>query len=163
MIGTVLVLNANFEPINVCNWKRAMGLIMMEKVTLIMNGRGEIRTPTRTFPFPSIIRLQKMIRRPRPHVKLSRREIFRRDNYTCQYWGKSTSDLTVDHITPRHLGGEQVWSNVVTACPVCNHQKGGRRIQDTNMRLLRSPGTPPGERRKRLATAARSKTPRRES
>jgi 5-methylcytosine-specific restriction endonuclease McrA len=82
---SVLVLNANFEPLNVCNMHKAVCLMVMDKAQLVMNGRGEIRTIDRSFPRPSVIRLQNMVHRPRPKVKLTRKEIFRRDNYTCQF------------------------------------------------------------------------------
>jgi 5-methylcytosine-specific restriction endonuclease McrA len=139
----VLVLNANFEPIHVCDMRRAIGLLMSEKATMVVNGRGNILTVSRVIPRPSVIRLQKMISRPRPRLKLTRREVFRRDNYTCQYCGKHTTDLTVDHVIPRHLGGKHCWTNVVAACPVCNHRKGGRTLEEAGMKLLRPPAEPP--------------------
>ncbi|MEN4011153.1 MAG: HNH endonuclease [Bellilinea sp.] len=143
MADNVLVLNANFEPINVCDLRRAVGLILTQKASLVVNGRGEIYTSTAAFPRPSIIRLEHMIHRPRPKVKLARREIFRRDNYTCQYCGKRSGELTVDHILPRHLGGQHTWTNVVTACAQCNHRKGGRTLTEAGMHLMRMPGEPP--------------------
>lgn len=143
MQAPVLVLNANFEPVNVCDMRRAIGLLLAEKASLVMNGRGEIKTVNNAFPRPSVIRLQKMVARPRPQLKLTRRELFRRDNYTCQYCGKKTSDLTIDHVVPRHLGGKHIWTNVVAACPACNHRKGGRLPEEANMRLLRQPQQPP--------------------
>lgn len=139
----VLVLNANFEPINVCNTRRALSLILKGKAQLIMNGRGEIRTISRSFPIPSIIRLERMVKRPRPRVKLTKREILRRDNYTCQYCGQNGSTLTIDHIVPRHLGGLHVWENLVTACPSCNHRKGARTLEQAQMCLLKKPAEPP--------------------
>lgn len=139
----VLVLNANFEPVNVCDMRRAVGLLMAEKASMVVNGRGEIKTINSTFPRPSVIRLQKMISRPRPVLKMTRREVFRRDNYTCQYCGKKTSNLTIDHVIPRHLGGKHVWNNVVAACSHCNHRKGGRLPEEVNMRLMRTPAEPP--------------------
>jgi 5-methylcytosine-specific restriction endonuclease McrA len=138
----VLVLNANFEPINVCNFRRAIGMMVTEKAILVLNGRGEVHTSVAVFPFPSIIRLHNMVHRPRPRVALSRREILRRDNYTCQYCGKHTLELTLDHVIPRHMGGEHSWENVVAACPSCNHRKGGRRLEDAGMRLLHVPKAP---------------------
>ena len=138
-----MVLNANFEPINVCGMRRAVGLLLGEKATLVLNGRGIIKTSQNTFPRPSVIRLTCMIRRPRPFVKLTRRELFRRDHFTCQYCGKKKSNLTVDHIIPRHLGGTQTWENVVTACAECNHMKGGRTLQEANMQLISAPKPPP--------------------
>jgi len=138
----VLVLNANFEPINVCSIRRAIGLILSGKAAMVMNGRGYIRTIRELFPRPSVIRLDYMIHRPRPHVKLTRREIFRRDNYTCQYCGKRDINLTVDHVIPKRLGGKHIWTNVVAACPDCNHKKGGRRVEDAHMHLFHAPKEP---------------------
>lgn len=88
MDESVLVLNANFEPINVCNMHRAVGLVLAERASMVVNGRGVIHTINSTFPRPSIIRLGQMVHRPRSRVRLCRREIFRRDNFTCQYCGK---------------------------------------------------------------------------
>ncbi len=139
----VLVLNANFEPINVCNTRRAVGLILSGKANLVMNGRGYIQTVQVSIPRPSVIRLDQMIHRPRFHVKLTRREVFRRDNYTCQYCGRHIGDLTVDHVLPKHMGGEHIWTNVVAACPSCNHRKGGRKMEDVHMKLLHPPKEPP--------------------
>jgi len=110
----VLVLNGNYEPINVCNTKRAMGLILADKAMVLENGRGFIRTVSRTYERPSVIRLVYVVRRPRPHVRLSKREILRRDGYRCQYCGKETSQLTIDHVVPRHRGGRHSWESPAT-------------------------------------------------
>jgi 5-methylcytosine-specific restriction endonuclease McrA len=139
----VLVLNANFEPINVCSMRRAIGLILAEKAAMVVNGRGHIHTINQLLPRPSVIRLEHMIHRPYPRVKLTRREVFRRDNYTCQYCGRHDTPLTVDHILPKHLGGQHIWTNVVAACPACNHRKGGRRLEEVHMSLLHVPKEPP--------------------
>lgn len=143
MQAPVLVLNANYEPINICNTRRAINLVLGGKAMLVLNGRGEIKTVSRSYPRPSIIRLEKMVKRPRPRVKLSKREILRRDEYTCQYCGQRASNLTIDHIIPRHMGGGHNWENLVTACPSCNHRKGGRTVEQAQMRLLHKPGEPP--------------------
>jgi 5-methylcytosine-specific restriction endonuclease McrA len=139
----VLVLNANFQPINVTSTYRAINMVLAEKATLILNGRGVIHSVSQTFPLPSIIRLKQMVKRPRPIVKLTRKEIFRRDNYTCQYCGRQLSNLTIDHVIPRHLGGETNWDNLVTACPRCNHLKGGMTPQQSGMYPLKQPKHPP--------------------
>jgi 5-methylcytosine-specific restriction endonuclease McrA len=147
MNAPVLVLNANFEPINVCNIRRAIGLIILGKADLVMNGRGNIQTIRQTIPIPSVIRLEHMIHRPRLQVKLTRGEVFRRDKYSCQYCGRSSNDLTVDHVWPKHLGGEHTWTNVVAACPSCNHRKGGRQLEEARMALLHVPKEPPASAR----------------
>lgn len=143
MYEPVLVLNANFEPLNICSTRRAIGLVLNGKASLVLNGRGEIKTISRTYPRPSIIRLEKMIRRPRPRIRLTKREVLHRDDYTCQYCGQRTAHLTIDHVIPRRLGGKHSWHNLVAACPTCNHKKGGRTLEQAQMRLLRPPMEPP--------------------
>jgi 5-methylcytosine-specific restriction endonuclease McrA len=140
----VLVLNGNYAPINVCSTRRAMGLILIGKANMVMDGRGVVRTVSRSFPKPSIIRLQQVIKRPRPCVKLSKHEIFRRDQYRCQYCGQQSRNLTVDHILPQHLGGEATWSNLVTSCAMCNHKKGGLTLEQSGLKLPKKPKQPPG-------------------
>jgi len=138
----VLVLNANFAPINICSSRRAIVLILTGKASLVSNGRGYIQTVSETFQRPSVIRLGKMVKRPRPRVTLNRREIFRRDNFTCQYCGTRVGTLTIDHVVPKRLGGDHTWENLVTACSVCNHIKGGRLPEQAGMQLRSIPREP---------------------
>jgi 5-methylcytosine-specific restriction endonuclease McrA len=138
----VLVLNANYEPLNVCTTRRALGLLQTGKARMLLDGRGYIRTVRTSYPRPSIVRLGYMIKRPRPRVRLTKREIFRRDDYTCQYCGSKSTSLTIDHVIPRHRGGTHSWFNLVTACELCNLKKGGRTIQDAHMTYLRTPQEP---------------------
>lgn len=138
----VLILNVNFEPLHVCNTKRALALVLGGKAEIILNGRGTIRSATREFDIPSVIRLGYMVRRPRLQVSLTKREILRRDEYTCQYCGNRSHILTVDHVIPRRLGGKHIWTNVVAACPACNRRKGGKLPDKANMLLRRSPFEP---------------------
>jgi len=143
MYEPVLVLNASFEPIHICTTRRAICLVLTGKANMVLNGRGVIKTVTREYPRPSIIRLEKMVKRPRPKVRLTKKEVLRRDEYTCQYCGIKTSHLTIDHIIPRSSGGMHEWDNLVAACPACNHRKGGRTLEQAQMRLLRLPIEPP--------------------
>jgi len=85
-----------------------------------------------------------MIKRPRPERKLTRLEIFNRDKYTCQYCGKETRQLTLDHVIPRYKGGEHTWENVVSACISCNRRKAGKTPEQAGMRLLHRPSPPHG-------------------
>ena len=142
MDGVVLVLNQNYEPLNVCNLPRAFRLVFGEKAEVIEYDHQVIRTPRTEYRAPSVIRLQHLIRRPRPRVKLSRREVFARDRHTCQYCGRQAHDLTLDHIVPRHRGGGHTWENLVTACKPCNHRKGGKTLEEARLRLLRPPFEP---------------------
>lgn len=142
MNAPVLVLNANFEPLNVCSTRRALCLLVSGKAEMLLNGRGYVRTVRLTIPRPSVIRLGHMIRRPRPRVRLTKREVFRRDSHTCQYCGSRSSRLTIDHVLPRHRGGDHTWDNLVTACADCNLRKGGRSLREARMALLRTPSEP---------------------
>ena len=138
----VLILNVNFEPLHVCNTKRAISLLFQGKAEIILNGRGKIRSATAEYDIPSVIKLGYMVKRPRLQVSLTKREILRRDNYTCQYCGQKSHFLTVDHVVPRRLGGGHSWTNVVAACPTCNRRKGGKMLETANMRLRRPPFEP---------------------
>jgi 5-methylcytosine-specific restriction endonuclease McrA len=101
-----------------------------------------VHTPSMSIHCPSVIRLSHIIRRPQPRARLSRREIFIRDNYTCQYCGVRTRDLTLDHVIPRSKGGPHTWENLVSACKNCNHRKGGKTIAEARMPLARAPKEP---------------------
>ena len=138
----VLLLNQNYEPLNVCQTKRAVVLLISGKAEIVVNSRGYIHTPTAQFPRPSVIRLANQVRRPRPRVSLTRRAIFRRDNFTCQYCGIQSNHLTIDHVIPRHRGGAHVWENVVSACPACNRKKGGKTLEEVHMAPRRKPVEP---------------------
>ena len=109
-----------------------------EKAEVIEYDHQVIRTPRTEYRAPSVIRLQHHIRRPRPRVKLSRREVFARDRHTCQYCGRQAHDLTLDHVVPRHRGGGHTWENLVAACKPCNHRKGGKTLEEARLRLLRA-------------------------
>jgi 5-methylcytosine-specific restriction endonuclease McrA len=139
----VLVLNQNYEPLNVCRARRAVVLLWGGKAEVLENNSDVMHSPSIAIRVPSVIRLAYIVKRPRHQRKLSRREVFIRDDYTCQYCGKQTRDLTIDHITPRFLGGEHVWHNLASACKSCNQRKAGRSPKLAGMRLLRQPSAPP--------------------
>ncbi len=141
--SAVLVLNQNYEPLNVCNARRAFVLVDRGKAEVLEHGQGALRTALHSFPLPSVIRLIYMIRRPRPQMRLTRREVFVRDNYTCQYCARQTKDLTIDHVMPRHRGGRHTWDNLVSACRSCNHRKAGHTPAEAHMKLLKEPARPP--------------------
>ncbi|MDO8530681.1 MAG: HNH endonuclease [Dehalococcoidia bacterium] len=139
----VLVLNQNYEPLNVCHVHRALILLDKGKAETLENGNGYLRTVRIVIPLPSVIRLVYMVRRPLPKRKLTRREIFLRDRFACQYCGKEGRDLTIDHVTPRYRGGQHTWDNVVAACVQCNHHKANHTPAEAGMRLRVQPKAPP--------------------
>ncbi len=138
----VLVLNQNYEPLNVCNARRAIVLVDGGKAEVLEVDGVVFRSPSRTIRVPSVIRLNHLIKRPRPRVRLTRREVFLRDQHTCQYCGVRTKDLTLDHVVPKHRGGRHEWENLVSACRACNHRKGGKTIEEAKMSLRRPPTEP---------------------
>lgn len=140
--SSVLVLNQNYEPLNVCNVRRAVVLVLRGKAEIIETARDVLRTATSALPLPSVIRLVALVRRPRPRVRLTRREVFARDNWTCMYCGRKAKDLTLDHVVPRHRGGPHTWENLVSACKACNHRKAGHTPGEARMTLLREPAPP---------------------
>ena len=140
----VLVLNQSYEPLTVCRARRAIVLIYQGKAEMLENGIGNIRTISSTIELPSVIRLGRMVKRPRRQRKMTRYEIFNRDRYTCQYCGLQSRQLTLDHVIPRYRGGQHTWENVVSACVACNRRKAGRTPKEANMKLVRQPGPPSG-------------------
>ena len=138
----VLVLNQSYEPLNICRVRRAVLLLYHSKAEMLENGSGFIHTATSDFPVPSVIRLAYVVKRPRPVRKLTRLEIFNRDQYTCQYCGKQARQLTLDHVVPRYRGGEHTWENVVSACVPCNRRKAGRTPLEAGMKLATQPAHP---------------------
>ena len=146
MGGRVLVLNATYEPINVCTVRRAVVLLLKEKAELLERGRMELRSETSTLARPVVIRLITYVRVPRDahRRKITRRAVFARDSWTCQYCG-SRSNLTVDHVIPRSKGGVSSWENIVASCAPCNRRKGDRLPRQAGMHPRRAPRTPRAE------------------
>lgn len=167
--ANVLVLNRHFMAIRVINARRAFSILVrrlaeviniedgnyvsydFESWTELSTYRDEftpdfdwVRTVRVEIAVPKIIRLFGYDRLPQQSVKLNRRNIYARDHNTCQYCGKRfpTSELTLDHIVPRRLGGGSAWSNLVCCCVACNSRKGGRTPQQARMQLIRPPAKP---------------------
>jgi 5-methylcytosine-specific restriction endonuclease McrA len=89
-----------------------------------------------------VVRLRHHVKRPLPKLRLSRRSIFARDNYTCQYCGQRFKDLTLDHIVPKRLGGGTSWENLVCCCHKCNSKKADKTPEQAGMVLLKKPRRP---------------------
>ena len=133
MAGHVLVLNATYEPLNVCTIRRATVLLLKEKAELVEQRERPLRTGTMSYPCPVVIRLVSYVRVPRTHSRrITRRAVFARDEYRCQYCG-SPARLTVDHVVPRSRGGLSSWENIVTSCAPCNLRKGNRLPHEIGM------------------------------
>jgi 5-methylcytosine-specific restriction endonuclease McrA len=145
MVGSVLLLNATFEPVSVISLQRAIILLLKEKAEVIEAAETRFRSERMSLPVPVVIRLVYFVRIPnRLSIPISRRTVLARDNYTCQYCGSqpARSELTVDHVFPRSRGGKQSWDNVVTACKRCNTRKGSRSLQEAGLILRSRPEKP---------------------
>jgi 5-methylcytosine-specific restriction endonuclease McrA len=141
-LGQVLVLNASYEPLNVCSVRRAHVLVFKGKAEVLEEHATPLHSATDTFARPHVIRLVQYVRVPRAaQRKISRRALFARDDWSCVYCGTSGGRLTLDHVVPRSRGGDSVWENVVTACAPCNLRKGDR-LPEASMTIRRLPRPP---------------------
>ena len=142
--GRVLVLNASYEPINVCTVRRAAVLVLKNRAEIVERSDWSLHSESLTLPRPVVIRLTTYVRVPRDahRRKITRRAVFARDRWTCQYCGSARGTLTVDHVVPRSKGGSSGWDNIVTCCAPCNRRKGDLLPRQVDMRLRRQPRPP---------------------
>jgi 5-methylcytosine-specific restriction endonuclease McrA len=159
--SAVLVLNRSYLPIHVTSARRAFALIYQGIARAVdeqyqtfdfeswrelgAERDGEsVGTPSGSLRVPRVIVLVAFDRVPRRHVRFSRINIFARDGFTCQYCGMrpTRSELNLDHVVPRALGGRSTWENVVCSCVECNRRKGGRTPEQAGLRLRRLPTRP---------------------
>ena len=142
MDSGVLVLNQDYQPLSVCSVQRSVKLLFLEKAEMLHDDPDRaIRTVDDEFSYPSVIRLRRYIQIPYNRIVLSRRNIMKRDNHTCQYCGRK-SDLTLDHVMPRSRDGNDTWENLVTACNTCNVKKGSLTPAEAKMPLKIKPYRP---------------------
>lgn len=143
----VLLLNASEEILNVIDWKKAICLLESGKAIkpVAYNKQYILRTPKGSYHLPKAIMLMRYIRIPFKKSMPTRKNVFKRDNFTCQYCGiksKNMKQLTIDHVMPRSRGGDSSWTNLVTACSRCNTKKGNRKPSECNMPLKKKPKRP---------------------
>jgi len=138
----VLVLNLDHSPVAVVSPQKAMALLLLEKANcLSVYGLLEIRTVSRSFEYPAVIRLNHFKNIPYRGVLLNRVNLFRRDGGECQYCG-CRRQLTIDHVVPRSKGGKTSWTNLVTACNRCNVNKGDKTPEQAGLMLKNEPFKP---------------------
>ena len=166
----VLVLNKHYMAVRIVGARRAFSLLFREIAEVVSfeegaysnydfqswcevshfkrnfqpDGHDWVSTVNFYVAVPRIIRLLFYDRLPRGEVKFNRRNIFARDKNCCQYCGKkhSTSELSLDHVMPKSMGGKSVWTNIVCACTRCNVRKGGRTPKQAGMSLVVKPVKP---------------------
>jgi len=168
--ASVLVLNRLYMAVHVVSVRRAFGLLFRELAEVIHVEEGQyanydfhswreiselragfkephedwIRSVNFEIQVPRVIRLLAYDRLPKQAIRFNRRNIFARDANHCQYCGRKfpTSELSLDHVTPRSRGGETTWENIVCSCVKCNVKKGGRTPHEAHMHLVRPPAKP---------------------
>ncbi|HLA92372.1 MAG TPA: HNH endonuclease [Actinomycetota bacterium] len=140
-MGRALVLNASHQPLGVVAARRAVILVLKDKAEVLVPNGQVFRSERVRIDAPSVLRLRQFVRVPYRHeAPLTRRAVFARDGWTCQYCGAAAENL--DHVIPRSRGGTHSWDNVVAACRRCNSRKENRLIEDAGLRLARRPTAP---------------------
>lgn len=142
-MASTLLLNASYEPLKVISWERAVTLAYLGKVDVVETYEAVIKGVNVTIQMPSVVRLRRYTKHER-RVRFSRNNIYRRDNFACQYCGATPDPvkLTLDHVVPRAHGGRTEWTNIVTACVPCNARKADRTPEQARMSLPRPPVRP---------------------
>jgi 5-methylcytosine-specific restriction endonuclease McrA len=157
-----LVLNRNWQPVNVATVERALTMLWNESARVVdphdyqmytwadwsqltpIEGEPFIQAIRMRLRVPEVITLTDYDRLPAAAVSFSRRNIFKRDHYTCQYCGvqPGSEELTIDHVVPRAQGGTSTWTNCVLACVACNKRKADRTPDQAGLRLRKQPVRP---------------------
>ena len=135
------MLNASYEPINICAARRALVLVLKGVASAEEVSTNPVHFDPAHMRVPSVIRLLEYRRIPHQTRALSRKNILMRDRYTCQYCHKMmpSGELTLDHVIPRSRAGESAWENLVACCHPCNNRKGSRTPEEAGMKLARAP------------------------
>lgn len=174
--GDTLVLNRSWMAVQICSVKRAISLLYQGHAKVVnpdtyqvydfndwhevsqemvqIDGNELICSPSLSIRIPRVIVLLFYDKLPKRHVRFSRKNIFERDGWTCQYcgtrppsktaalnWMKENA-LNLDHVVPRSKGGKTTWNNVVTSCYKCNSKKGSRTLKEMGWKLKKTPKQP---------------------
>ena len=157
MSAPVLLLNASYEPLRTIPWERAIVLIVEKRAELVTSVDGkQLRSPSKTFPWPSVIRLLEFVKIPfrKKKIPITKKNILLRDGYECCFCAKRRAD-SVDHLIPKSRGGENSWMNLVASCKPCNVKKNNRTPKEANMAMRFQPYEPLDHGRLSLGIPAR--------
>ena len=139
-----VLLNADYTYLNIVDWKRALCLVVKNKVQVLSYSERIVRgAEGLVMKVPAVIKLIKFIRAIyRARVHFNKRNVLVRDRFVCMYCGKKSRDLTVDHIIPKSRGGKSDFDNCVACCKPCNNKKGDYRPEEVGLKLVRKPKRP---------------------
>lgn len=138
----VLILNYNYQPLNITSARRAILLIWSGKAQTLETDSKVFHSEKVQIEMPTVVRLNHYVRRPVPVLRATRKSIFARDRHTCQYCSSTGVPLTLDHVIPRERRGEADWENLVCCCTKCNNIKANRTPAEAGLRLLSQPRRP---------------------
>lgn len=139
---SIILLNADYVPINTIHWKKAIKLIIKDVVEPIGSACFKIKTASSELVLPKILRLTYLVKQMyKNKVPYSKKNVLVRDNFTCMYCG-SKKGTTIDHIIPTSKGGKSIFENTVACCLTCNTKKEDKLLSDTNMKLIKIPHHP---------------------
>jgi 5-methylcytosine-specific restriction endonuclease McrA len=138
-----ILLNGDYTFLCLIDWKKAMKLVLAEKVKVLKHSDKVIRGVGKVFKAPAVLVLIKVVRAVyRGRVPFGRKNVLIRDRFTCAYCGKSNKSLTIDHVIPRLKGGKTDFDNCVACCKDCNIKKGSRAPREAGVRLINRPYQP---------------------
>ena len=162
----VLVLNRNWQPIHTCSARRALHLLCLGHARVVQVDGDEcyathdltswidhsahapetelIHSVRVALRVPRVLVLGVYDKLPRLEVRFTRRNVFVRDNFTCQYCARELPEqqLNLDHVVPRDKGGRTTWANIVTSCVRCNTRKANKLPDEARMHPLNKPSAP---------------------
>ena len=141
----VLKLDSSYRPIQIISWQDAISMVLTDRAVLVESRKdARINSANKSFPVPAVIAIKRYVNKGRISLRVTRRNLFWRDNYTCQYCNTkfSKEQLTIDHVTPKSAGGPKTWENIVAACKKCNQKKGSKLPRDAGMMPLKRPESP---------------------
>lgn len=137
----VLVLNADFTPINVTSVYKGFTLVSKGKAEVLKASDKPLLSGMGEFIRPLIIRLLNFVKYRVHKLKINRHRLYKRDGHQCTYCG-SKRNLTIDHIIPKSKGGQNTWMNLITSCSTCNRLKGDKTPEEANMKMIILPYEP---------------------
>jgi 5-methylcytosine-specific restriction endonuclease McrA len=139
-----LILDSAAKPVKIVAWQKGVIYDLQNKVIVLESYDRIIRSTSFELFLPAVVMLRHYVR-VRPYkVRWSKRNVFSRDDYTCQFCGcqPGQNNLTIDHVLPSSRGGRSTWTNTVAACSPCNHRKGDRLPAEAGMPLNSKPSRP---------------------
>jgi 5-methylcytosine-specific restriction endonuclease McrA len=143
MDTSCILLNGDYSYLCLVNWKKAMRLVVSDKVKVLKYSDRIIRGVGKVFRAPAVLVLTKVVRAIyRGKVPFSKKNVLVRDRFTCVYCAKSGKSMTIDHVIPKSKGGKTNFDNCVACCKKCNNQKGIRLPSEARMHLLKRPYQP---------------------